>query len=518
MNAHPPVQYGCFCEKCLSDFSKLQGKTWTREELAAELVKPGPSSQLREDWVAFGMASLAGIAGVISEAVIKKAPGCRMGLQQCSLDWSAYYGPDMKQIFSAMENVTGRKPGSRLGHGYYNDHAPREVLVKSFGIARQVERAVGSARQICPEVENTNHTSMGKSPRGTAIESTLHMAMGCNSLSYALWNDKHLEGPEAMELFLDKFRIWLPLWKMMAKYNENSSLGGLDLTFGKHHAGRPLSKNEKPWDSWNVHTGDVMKITTLGLPLCPDSPLACASLLTAEAASGLTNEELKHLFKGGVLLDGNAVMNLQERNLDFDPGVRATLMPDTGYHEILTNDALNGNYKGVNWYQFDNTFYKLSFTGTSYRILGEMFSSANEAQGCSTAVIENELGGRVGVLGLNGFQHILSSAKRMQLLKMADWISNGNLPAISETSAQVVVCPRLDTSSGKLKCVTLLNASIGETQPLSLRLRHTKSGSAILYSAEGRWGTRLKTRCENSDLMVEVPSISPWGIVFLVLM
>lgn len=259
MNSHPPVQYGCFCEKCLSDFSKLQEKTWTREELTAELVKPEHYSQLRQDWVAFGMSSLADVARVVAEAAVKKAPDCRMGLQQCSLFWNSYYGPDMKQIFSAMEKATGRKPGSRLGHGYYNDHAPRGVLIKSFGIARQVERAIGSAEQICPEVENTNHTTMGKSPRGTAIESTLHLAMGCNSLSFALWNDMHLEGPESMELFLNKFKIWLPLWKLMAKYNENSSLGGLDLTFGCHHAGRPISKKEKPWDSWNIHSSDVMR-------------------------------------------------------------------------------------------------------------------------------------------------------------------------------------------------------------------------------------------------------------------
>lgn len=516
MNSHPPVQYGCFCEKCLSDFSKLQGKTRTREELAAELVKPRQYSQLRQDWVAFGMSGLANVARVIAEAAVKKAPDCRMGLQQCSLDWSTYYGPDMKQIFSAMEKATGRKPGSRLGHGYYNDHAPREVLVKSFGIARQVERAIGSAEQICPEVENTNHTTMGKSPRGTAIESTLHMAMGCNSLSFALWNDMHLEGPEPMELFLNKFKIWLPLWKLMARYNENSSLGGLDLTFGRHHAGRPIHEDEKPWDSWNVHSGDVMKITTLGLPLCPDSPLACASLLTAETASGLTNEELTQLFKGGVLLDGKAVSLLQDRSLDFDLGVHASFQADTGAIEILTRDALNGDYKGVNWYQFDNSFYKLSFSG-AHRVLGEMKSVTGELLGCSTAVFENGLGGRVGVLGFNGFQNLLSSAKRMQLLNMADWISKGNLPAILETSEQVVVCPRMDKSSGALKCVTLLNASIGETQPLSLRLRHAQTGSAIMYSAEGRWETRLKTHRENSDLMVNVPSISPWGIVFLVL-
>jgi len=209
-------------------------------------------------------------------------------------------------------------------------------------------------------------------------------------------------------------------------------------------------------------------------------------------------------------------MNLQERNLGFDPGVRATFMPDTGAIEILTNDALNSTYKGVNWYQFDNSFYKLSFSGT-HRVLGEMKSVTGELLGCSTAVFENELGGRVGVLGFNGFQNILSSAKRMQLLKMADWLSKDELPAILETSEQVVVCPRMDKSFGKLRCVTLLNASIGETQPLSLRLRHTQSDSALMYSAEGKWEARLKTHRENSDLMVNVPSISPWGIVFLIL-
>ena len=517
MNSHPPVQYGCFCDKCLADFSLLQGKTWTRTELVAELVKPEQYSQLREDWVAFGMSSLANVAGVIAEAAVKKAPLCRMGLQQCSLDWSTYYGPDLKQIFSAMEKATGRKPGSRLGHGYYADHAPRGVLGKSFGIARQVERAGNAVEQICPEIENTNHTSMGKSPRGTAIESTLHLAMGCNSLSYALWNDMHLEGPEWMELFLAKFKVWLPLWKLMAKFNQESALGGLDLTFGLHHVARPIGKKEKPWDSWNVHSSDVIQVTTLGLPLCPDSPLACASLLTADAASGLTNEELKRLFEGGVLLDGEAVAKLQNRSLGFDLGVRATFMPDNGAKEILTKDPLNGNFQGVNWGQFVNSFYKLSFSGTSHRALGEMLSSTDEVLGCATAVFENELGGRVGVLGYNGFQNVISSAKRMQLLKMADWISKGKLPAILETSAQVVVCPRLSKTNGTLKCVTLLNASIGETQPLSLRLRKTPSNSAIMYSAEGKWKTILKTQRENSDLVVEVPSISPWGIVFLTL-
>lgn len=519
MNSHPPIQYGCFCPKCLADFSLLQSRAWSREALVAELGKPEQSCQLRLDWVEFSNASLANVARVISEAAVKRAPDCRMGLQQCSLDWSAYYGPDLNQIFSAMQNASGRKPGSRLGHGYYTDHAPRGVLAKSFGIARQVERAGDLLEQVCPEVENTSHTSMGKSPRGTAIESTLHLAMGCNSLSYALWNDAHLEGPEWMGLFLDKFKAWRPLWKRMVEYNKNSCLGGLDLCLGRRHAARPISPKEKSWDFWNIHFNDVMQISTLGLPLCPDSPLACASLLTAEAASGLTNEELRRLFTGGVLLDGAAVALLQNRSLGFDLGVRSKFIKNSGAGETLTNDPLNGASSNTRWSQTDDSFYKLYFNTRAHRSLGEMSYSSpeDEAPPCATAIFENELGGRVGVLGFNGFHNVISSAKRMQLLKMADWISGNRLPAILETSAQVVVCPRLDKTTGALKCVTLLNASIGETLPLALRLRHANSDRVTMYSAEGVWQTRLKALKQGADLVVHVPSVSPWGIVFLAL-
>jgi len=311
---------------------------------------------------------MANIARVISEAAVKQVPNVRMGLQQCSLDWTTYYGPDMKQVFTAMEKATGRKPGSRLGHGYYNDHAPRGVLQKSIGIAREVERASGSVEQMCAEVENYYHTAMGKSPRGTAIESSLHLTMGCNSLSFALWNNNHVEGPELMERFLVKFNSWLPFWKIIAGFSKDS-LGGLDLTLGRHHVSRIIDKDEKPWDSWNIHTSDVMQMTTTGLSLCPDSPLASASFLTAEAASGLTDDELKRLFSGGVLIDGETVVKLQERKHGFNLGVRAEIA--TGYaYELLTEDILNVNFKGFRWRDpLSSCFYKLTFDNTP-RILG----------------------------------------------------------------------------------------------------------------------------------------------------
>lgn len=38
---------------------------------------------------------------------------------------------------------------------------------------------------------------------------------------------------------------------------------------------------------------------------------------------------------------------------------------------------------------------------------------------------------------------------------------------------------------------------------------HNKKDSVTMYSAEGSWKTTMKTYREDSDLMVEVPSITP---------
>jgi len=516
MHAHPPADYGCFCDRCIGEFSKSQGHVWTRDSLVSAFFKPDEFSLLRVDWVKFGIASMAGLAETIATAVAEKAPECRMGLQQCSLDWSSYYGPDLKPVFSAMEKATGLKPGSRLGHGYYHDHAPRELLVKSFGIARQVERASGAVEQVCPEVENFVHAAMGKSPRGTAIESALHLAMGCNSLSYALCTDLHHEGPEWLSLFFDKFREWRPLWELIVSYNKDTALGGLDIVLGRQQAGRPVNAEGDPWNSFIMNFGEPIQLSAIGLPLCPDSSLASAAIITSEAASGLTSEELRRLFSGGVLLDGPALEVLQKRDLGFDLGVSAEKV-ETAVYERLSGDELNKASKDARWCSYQGDFHSLSFNGCSHRILGSAFSINDDVPlGCVTALVENSLGGRMGILGYNGFQNNISSAKRMQLLEMADWISRGRLPVILETPAQVVVCPRLDRL-GELKCVTLLNASIGETQPLSLRFR-TKSPCAVtLFSAEGPWILPLETRKEGDETLVAVPPLDPWSLVFLTL-
>ena len=40
MNHHAPIQYACFCDNCLGQFSQFVGRAWSREPLVAELNSP----------------------------------------------------------------------------------------------------------------------------------------------------------------------------------------------------------------------------------------------------------------------------------------------------------------------------------------------------------------------------------------------------------------------------------------------------------------------------------------------
>ena len=520
MYMHSPVSNGCFCEKCLADFSREQGRSWTRPELVAQLSLRNQHNPLRLAWIKFGMSSLADVAAAITAGVTAHAPNCRMGMQHGALDWSTHFGPDLTAIFAAMTTAGASKLGSRPGHGYYTDHAPREMLTKCFSIARQVERIGRDVEQLCPEVENFVHTSGGKSVYGTALESTMHLAMGCNSLSYALLTDFHHEPAAYLERYLQTFAAWRPHWERMVEFDHASCLGGLNIVFGRQHAAMAVSDQQDAWSQWGPvdFIGQAGQLATLGLPLCADSPQACATLLTKEAAEGLTTEELRELFSHGVLLDGETLGLLQRRNLGFDLGAKAEKVTVEGY-ELFTPDPLNGMNAQQRWWNpiAAKFCHRLTFSQADQaRVLGEFITVSDQRNlGPTTAVIENELGGRMGILGHSGLHNVLSSAKRSQLLSISNWISGGRLPALIETASQVVLCPKLDRATGRLRSVTLLNASIGKSPDLVLRLNTTNVRHVVLRHPE-RAAQALSFQEDGaSHTVVQVPSLAPWSAVFL---
>jgi hypothetical protein len=512
MHHHPPVTYGCFCDDCLSAFNLAGGARWTRESLAAALQSSGRDA-VRVAWTAFNQESIATVCRAAAEAAHSAAPDCLLGFQTIGHEWGIYDGPDYGPAFAAYSAAGKHAIGSRPGHGVYNDHRPRELINKAFTVARQVARLPDTVTMVCPEVENFTHTAMGKTPHGTAVESTLDLALsGCNALSFAVTGVPH-EPCKWWEDILERVARWRPFWERYWNDGVDTKAGGLEIVFGRTPP-RPTLPADRPSMAWaHVDLSRIQQLVTMGLPLCTENQYPCAALLTAETADTLEDDAIRGFLSNGAILDGAALCRLQERGFGSLLGARAKPRRSGRTVERFTGDPLNGPNAGHAWMQTGSSFYQIEPTTDAARVLGEYEESPGNLAGAATVAVQTALGGRLAVLGSNGFEHIVSSARRAQILSLADWVSRGTLPVRIETPAQVMVVPRID-GHGCLKTVLFLNVTIDASPAISVELRGTK-GTVFNWITPETGEEKLAAGKKGDGAIASIPSMPPWSLGYI---
>jgi hypothetical protein len=137
--------------------------------------------------------------------------------------------------------------------------------------------------------------------------------------------------------------------------------------------------------------------------------------------------------------------------------------------------------------------------------IARYYSHDGRDLGLSAAVAENNLGGRVAVIGYYLWENQVNVGRRTELFQMADYISNGSLPAFIQTICQAVIVPRVE-SDGSLRSVTIVNACIDRTDVLTVIVRNPSKGVPLLLRP-GEGDMRLFV--ENGK--VHIPSMAPWG-------
>lgn len=511
MNQHGAIKYGCFCSVCLTQFSKEQKKNYNRKSLVKALHHQSYGS-VRIAWTKFNSESLAGIAAVIAKATYTVAPECRLGFQQIGHEQFLYSGSTWNPTLEALAKFSNHPAGSRLGHGYYTDHSPRYMINKAFMISRQVARLSDCVDQICPEIEGYTHNAFGKSAHGMAIESSLDLAMGCNSLSYAIICSGH-EPMAWYETLLTRLASYRPFWEEYIKLNKGSSPSGIAVRLGMDHVKRSLQAKEAPFAWSSVKLDSIYDLASLGLPLCTDTEKSSGVILHADAVAGFSDTELRSILELGVMMDGLAAMRVQERGLGKLLGVEVSLInKPLPYRERISEDSLNDGFSGKIWNASGNSSgaYMLKPFSKNHRVLGFYEDRLEISHGISTVLTENKAGGRVAIFGYYGWESATSGSKRNQYLKAADWISQNTLPVVVQSIAQVMVVPRVDVK-GKLVSIFLLNVSIDKTQPLELLLRGVTSSSVHWFTPDGK-SKKLALVKKGQDKICKTPSLPGWSV------
>lgn len=456
-----PAMHSCYCDSCLALFNRRHGYSYDRASLVNALALNSYDGGLRHAWIDFCQEGLACVAEAAARGVHRASPETVMGLQHVNFHASMLEGYDWNRIFDAFERVTGHVPCSRPGHGYYNDHEPRGMIVKGLDMARQMRRLNGNITEIAPEIEGYLHRASGKSGHGLCVETMLYLAMGATEMSYAIICGNE----EPMEWYATHYFKQLDRWHDFARdyacFNRGTEPGGIDpyLSRELNYCLPSPPENALAWGNTSSG-GQIYELAALGFPFCPDGHFPALLMLDEAGVGGMRDGELQQL-----LAENNVVVN----------GATWGLLSQRGLTAGLQRAAMPEDLRDVAGYSLPN--------------------------GHRLVVCEY------------GIEYIgMSGAERLRRLHAMDWASQGRLPAVLESTAQAVVVPRID-GEGNLRSVALLNCTISEEECYTLRLRlgPSQQPRRFVWKKNGVRDQVLSARREGSDVIVEVPALEGWN-------
>ena len=521
---HFPVEYGCFCETCLTQFCARYGVEISREALVRAINRG--EAVWRARWVEFVREGLRDFTDEMARAIHAVSPDSAIGLQGCAHGAYTGYGYDF--LYSAMREATGKPPKSRPGGGAYNDHNPLAFLEKAVLLNWQNEMLPAYVREIRPEIENLPDVPYGKSIPGTILETTLYLACGANAMSYAmLMNDYEPMAWHAQ--MLAGFARHRPYWQALAAANEGTAQAGLIAVTAREGWKRPLAEGEADF-AWSREAyADALPLMHAAIPVAmrrERQAQGAVYLLSAANAAALGAEEIEFLLARSVLCDGGALEALARRGYRF--GARAVPVDVSQLYERYLPHPVNGAAAGRTWSQtlfvqkghrledLDGTTEPFSLYGTNSKNRRAETADPAAPYGIANAFVTTQAGAKWAVFGHNLWQSVISSEKRRQILAAAEALQPGALAAILDTPWQAWVLPRED-ANGRVSSVSVVNLSPGASESLSLRVRRPKGGQLTLMGLDLAQTPVSATPAGPDEIQLRLPPIPAWSVATLFL-
>jgi len=512
MNGVRVGEWCCFCPTCLAMFAATVGKTYSREELVAAFSVPA-NGLLRRAWVQQNAESLRLLLIELKDAVRAVDPKLVTGLMTAGPSWSSYNGPDFPLWFGALD-ATKARPGG----GFYSDEQPGGLYTKTLDVGQQRALCPPAVDDVQYELENFPYQTLKKSIAVLKGECTLALAVGHNGIAF---NALGMTGESAdYEPILRALPAVRPEWDQLVEHAAGLPTCGLWPAWSMYFMGKHDVRPGETWPTF-IRGGDAYQARVfgeIGLPLGVDGP-AGGVLLLGRMAEAFSDDELRGLLSGGVMMDGESLDILQRRGLADLAGARIARRLNNGVVERLTDDPINGASAGT------LRDARIEFWGDAFgladvlepasdaRVLGRMKDYFGNDIGPAMTAFENGLGGRVVVMGYAPMLFIHSVAKRRQLQNVADWITKNNLPIRIEQAERLIPVVQLSADRSRGSAV-LLNAGCDPIDRADVELRVPTRN---IRQVAGTVAKPLRTRKTANGVAVTLKKIQPWTTVTLLL-
>ena len=387
--------WGCMCDLHLEEFSKLTGKAWTREALQKAIFQ---DHAVRQQWIKFLKTPLEEIASVIESAIHSVNKEIKVGLMVPCLHITTTFDydlPKMARLFQPEGKLL-----LRPCIGPYCDRNRAEIIPGLFYM-ETVNHIMGDSAEYTPEIETTPFTRFSKSMEVIR----LHIAQGIVNRMFNpaisacgyVGNSPYFEPEIAKMLKREK-----PYFDALAKITpERGTKKGIGLRF--HRSSAYATPNNYPTvtdyylPAFTVHDF----LATSGFCLTYDK--APVTLLAGDSAYAFSEEDMKELLKGNLILDAVAAKAFADRGYLEYTGASTAKMDVPFGAQYFSNPDYCGKYTGTYGPLKDTPLadvLKIVDVQSGAKVLSEITDHDRKTVCPGMTLFENSLGGKVAVMNL----------------------------------------------------------------------------------------------------------------------
>ncbi len=493
----------CYCPLHLKKFAARAGREFTREEILAAVLQPGPPAAFRNQWLDFLGDDMAAFAQWISDQVHAASPDTRVALMTSGTDIHSLEGRDWKKVLG---NFAGRfKPLIRPTFGLYTGTTspPKSACAGLLDIIAQVqvvEQSLGENHcDFAPELENTRYTTWAKSTAHSTLSLLLGQLMGLPMITAAV-ND--LDGSPLAEepTTVPLFRHARPRMEAIAALGLKSwPIHGLVALSDKDVA----RKTQLPAkaDYFDMAPGSHLDsvFAEMGIPhnyqTAADAAAGSAVVLLEAATVWIaSDDELKKILSGAVLMTSGAARMIAERGLADRLGVQVNSHRKQGIQsEEYPDGMLPGvtkirvPHRGSDWDEVELLDPRAVAASYFCDMLGEKH--------IGTALYKNAHGGRIAVYAQNSDMQgglFGSHARRRWLHGVLTWLSGGRFKALPVIPQHGISLVKQDPASPGRWLYSFANLGTDLLTTFALRWQNAGAIRSIsCLQTDGRW-QRLK--------------------------
>ena len=481
---------GCFCDHHLAAFAERYGKRLSAVEIAAAFRKRTKENEpLRQTFADTQKASLVQFAHDVRRAIDSVDPAIRTCLcQSYRVDLDGDTTEAIARAFAG-----GTRPAVRIYGARYNNENQAVKLPQTLAHTAWSAATLPKDIEIIHESDPYPHNRFFSA--AAFLGSEIACAFMCGVHDSYLYCSQYLDDPFEDGGYADWFNCNRRRLEVVRDFRAKARPVGVSISFNpKEHY---LVREPAPGRKLDFLNDGAYFLGKLGFPYAAVG--GEVTILSAQSADQMTDDEIRRALSGGVLLDGAAALALSERGFNELLGVvptRVDRLPVTK-ERILAAAGCRRRGKNVNCWLLDpvggveaSVLLKLApLSGAES--WAEYVGPAGDSVAPSITYFSNALGGRVAVLsqGLSGNRSsgIYSPRKQELFANLFGRLSQGRLDVCAPETPCTWVLACVSGDGGEM--LVMVNNLAGETRDdVVLRLSEKWQGAGVArLGMDGVW-------------------------------